>query len=86
MTKVELAKRLHDEGFLETIFNLDGDIPPAYEGYVLSEISNNWSVEYYERGTKRLLGEFKTENTACDWLYQKLEHDPTTRKSWGSHS
>ncbi|HVA55608.1 MAG TPA: hypothetical protein VNI53_07445 [Gammaproteobacteria bacterium] len=80
MTKIELAKRLHDENFLESIFDLDGNIPAAYEGYILSKIDNRWRIEYYERGTKRLLGEFTDEGVACDWLYNKLECDPTTRK------
>ena len=43
------------------------------ESYCLVQNVNNWEVYYSERGTKRGVKYFNTEDEACDYLLKKLE-------------
>ncbi|MCD6040369.1 MAG: hypothetical protein K0R98_1617 [Rickettsiaceae bacterium] len=50
------------------------------EQYCLIKEGNIWSVYYSERGVKRNEVTFQKESEACEYFYNKLIQDPTTRK------
>jgi hypothetical protein len=80
MNRQELARRLTSEGFLSDLYSLDGGFPALLEGFILKTTGARWTVEYYERGTTRTLAEYPTEGEACEFLYETLKADPTTRR------
>ena len=80
MNRDELARRLLREGFRSDLCSLDGGFPPLLEGFMLKKSSGRWTVEYYERGMTRTLAEYSTEEEACEYLYETLKDDPTTRR------
>jgi hypothetical protein len=49
------------------------------EQYCLMQDGARWSVYYSERGVKRNEVIFQNESEACEYLYNKLINDPTTR-------
>lgn len=80
MNRQELAKRLQNEGFRSDLYSLDGELPSLLEGFILNKTGGRWIIEYYERGMRRMLGEYPTEEDACDSFYQTLNDDPTMRR------
>ncbi|MGH7240121.1 MAG: hypothetical protein ACREHG_08660 [Candidatus Saccharimonadales bacterium] len=80
MTRTELEKRLKNENFSDSGYNLYGKVPSDYEGYILVEKNNFWQAQYYERGEYRVLKTFDNEENACDWFYEKLNKDPTMKR------
>lgn len=79
MRRNELKKRLVDEGFRSDSYILDGS-EPVYDALVLSEVYGKWYIEYVERGTKNALGEFDSEDMACDRFYELLCKDITAKQ------
>jgi hypothetical protein len=65
-------------GIRESSFCLDGGMPP--ETYVLAIEDGGWIVYYSERGKRRNVASFDTEDEACDELLLRLTNDPTTRR------
>lgn len=81
MNRDDLARRLAEEGFRSDLYSLDGGFPALLEGYILRGVGNRWTVEYYERGTTRILAQYVNEDEACEGLYQRLKADPTARRT-----
>jgi hypothetical protein len=84
MNRNDLARRLSLEGFRSDLYSLDGGIPALLEGYILRGVGDRWTIEYYERGTTRTLEEYSNEEDACQGMYERLERDPTTRRTSSS--
>jgi hypothetical protein len=56
-----------------------GDGAPENESYVMRESYGIWSVFYSERGLESGKHEFDSEAEACQYLFETLKNDPTTR-------
>lgn len=80
MNRQELKKRLDAEGYRPDAYSLDGSLP-SYDGFVLREANGRWRIEYWERGAARNLGDFDSEEKACERLYDFLKRDRTARTS-----
>ena len=71
MTRDELEARLVAEGFGDDVYGLDGS-PPTYEGLSLARSGGRWVIDFVERGTRRVLESFDSEQDACDRMYELL--------------
>jgi hypothetical protein len=80
MNRNDLEQRLQRERFRPDAYRLDGS-PPANDGFVLGEVHGKWTVSYFERGLTRLLGEFTSEQQACERLYELLKRDSTAKQA-----
>lgn len=70
----DLKRRLVAEGFRSDVYSIDGPLP-SYEGLILERTGTTWKVEYFERGIRRELASFSTEEQACERMYELLvEH------------
>lgn len=78
MNKDELLQALQKEGIREDAYDLDGR--HLSETYTLSESSDRWFVYYSERGLESGKKEFATQSAACEYFFNLLKNDPTTRK------
>lgn len=78
MTREDLRRRLRAEGVREDAYNLDGEL--VDESYVLEREGARWVVYYSERGLRTGMTSFTNEDEACDYLYERLHGDPTTRQ------
>jgi hypothetical protein len=67
MNRIELQKKLGENGIPKTVYCLDGGLP--WEQYCLEENYGKWSVYYSERGNKSSLKIFYNENEACSYLF-----------------
>jgi hypothetical protein len=74
-----LRKALKQGGIQESSYSLDNDWPD--DAYVLSQKANVWKVYYSERGVAIGKKQFDSEKDACQYLYQQLLNDQTTRNS-----
>lgn len=77
MNRSDLKTAAQREGIRPESYSLEGGMPP--ERYVLALEEGGWSVYYSERGRRRGLNSFDTEDEACDYLFHLLIKDPTTR-------
>lgn len=74
MTAQDLKRRLVREGFRSDVYSIGGP-PPSYEGLILERKGPRWTIEHFERGVRRELESFGTEEQACERMYQLLaEH------------
>lgn len=71
MNKRELEARLVREGFRSDVYSIDGPLP-SYEGLILEASHGQWRIEHFERGARRELERFATEEQACDRMYTLL--------------
>ena len=53
--------------------------PVCDEAYCLLETPAVWEVFYSERGIKRSLRTFTTQNEACAYIFEVICKDPTAR-------
>ena len=72
LNRVELERRLHDEGIRRDLYSLDGSLPAHYEGLVLDERDGKWIIHHCERGKYGVLHQFSTEAEACARMYELL--------------
>ena len=70
MTKIELEKKLREEGVRVDSYSLNGGLPN--EAYCLNRTESGWEVYYSERGNKTGLKVFDNESDACGYLFQLL--------------
>ena len=77
MNTAELRARLEAEAIRQDAYDLTGD--GRNEAYVLRQDPSGWSVFYSERGLESGLQTFASEADACEYLFEKLTSDPTTR-------
>jgi len=54
-----------------------------YDRYCIEQIGKRWRVYFAERGERQDEKEFATESEACEYLYNWILSDPTTRKETG---
>jgi sugar/nucleoside kinase (ribokinase family) len=80
MNKDELLQALRQEGVRDDAFDLDGG--HLSETYTLSESSDRWFVYYSERGLESGKKDFDTQSAACEYFFNLLKNDPTTRKGY----
>ena len=74
MTAQELKIRLKLEGFRSDVYSINGPLP-SYEGLILETSNGQWKIEHFERGVRRELESFASEQQACDRMYELLtEH------------
>ncbi len=78
MNRADLRRRADAECIRESVYSLDGGLPP--ERYVLAIEEGGWSVYYSERGCRVGERRFETEDEACAGLLLRLVEDPTTRQ------
>lgn len=71
MNKTELKARLVKEGFSANAYSIDGPLP-SYEGLILETSGAGWRIEHFERGIRRELDSFTSEQQACDRMYELL--------------
>jgi hypothetical protein len=67
----DLKSRLVQEGFSSDVYCIGGQLPP-YEGLVLEKISGAWKIDHYERGLRRELAPFSSEDEACKRMHELL--------------
>ncbi|HYQ28862.1 MAG TPA: hypothetical protein VER04_16635 [Polyangiaceae bacterium] len=71
----ELKSRLKLEGFSSDLYSINNGPLPSYEGLILSRSNGQWKIEHFERGIRRELETFASEEQACDRMYELLmEH------------
>jgi hypothetical protein len=74
MKATELKRRLAAEGFRKDVYGIDGSLP-SYEGLILERTETGWKIDHFERGMRRELEAFSTEEQACQRMYELLiEH------------
>ena len=61
-----------------------GDCMGRFEACCLEESHGQWLVYYSERGLRTSLRVFDRESKACDYFYQWIVCDPTTRRVPGA--
>ena len=71
MNKTELKARLVKEGFDANAYCIDGPLP-SYEGLILETAGAKWRIDHFERGIRRELESFASEQQACDRMYELL--------------
>lgn len=77
MKIAELKQILEKEKYNPHSYSLNGIKP--YECYCLEESYGTFYVFYYERGNRLDERAFKSEDEACEYLYDLLKNDETTR-------
>ncbi len=76
MNADDLKRRLVTEGFRSDVYSIDGPLP-SYEGLILQRTGTTWRIEHFDRGMRRVLASFSTEEEACERMYELLvEHFP----------
>lgn len=70
MTKIEIEKKLREEGVRVDSYSLNGGLPN--EAYCLNRTESGWEVYYSERGNKTGLKFFDNESDACGNLFNLL--------------
>ena len=71
MRKQELKEKLIEKNISDFCYNLEGK-GRTDERFCLEFINGVWHVYYSERGVKTTDCMFKTEDEACQYLYEKL--------------
>jgi hypothetical protein len=79
MMKEELRRKLRAEGIRDDAYDVDGEL--VDERYVLQRQGDSWVVYYSERGLRSHETSFRSEDEACAYLYERLQRDPTTKRS-----
>jgi hypothetical protein len=72
MNTVELKMRLAKEGFKPNTYSMDGSPLPGYEGLILERSGERWKIDHFERGMRRELESFASEEEACQRMYELL--------------
>lgn len=80
MDRKRLRQLAEREGIEDDSYSLDGGLPS--ERYVLEITEGGWNVYYSERGLRTAQRHFQTESEACEYLFEKLLADRTTRKDF----
>ena len=78
MDREELERRLRAGGYRANSYNFVGD-DRANETLVIRPEGDNWTVYYAERGLQTGKRLFPSEEMACEYFFELMEHDPTTR-------
>lgn len=71
MRAEELKQRLAAERFRSDVYSIDGPLP-SYEGLILEKKGTRWKIDHFERGLRRELESFDTEEQACEKMYELL--------------
>jgi hypothetical protein len=82
MNRERLQEMARREGVRDDCYSLDGGL--RSEQYVLAIEDGRWSVYYSERGERRGLASFDTEDAACSDLFERLLVDRTTRERFSN--
>lgn len=69
MNKKELVEKLTEKNIPKDIYSVSGGLPN--ECFCLN-YGERWEVYYSEKGVKKQLFEFDTEDAACKYLFDKL--------------
>jgi hypothetical protein len=79
MTQQELRDALRELNVRPDAYCLDGET--ANEAYVLERQGTTWFVYYSERGKKTGEKQFPSEGDACQYMFQVVTHDSSTKSS-----
>lgn len=79
----QLKALLAAEGFDPGVYSIDGPLP-EYEGLVLRQIGADWVIEHFERGERRELDSFTSEDEACRRMHELLSKHFTPSTPPGS--
>jgi hypothetical protein len=86
MNRKELKRTLDKEGISPRVYSLSGlaGSPAIDDDRLILDKAEKWRDEewvvyYYERGQRRRVEYFETEDEACEALLNRLLEDPTTR-------
>lgn len=64
MNVAELKALLAAEGFDPATYSIESPLP-AYEGLILRRADEGWVIEHFERGMRRPLESWQSEDEAC---------------------
>jgi hypothetical protein len=79
MNTQQLEEAIRENNIDERFVSLHGEVQD--ESYVLErELGQGWCVYYSERGERAGERFFLTEEDACQFIYDRLSRNPTTRK------
>lgn len=73
MNTKELKMRLAKEGFRPNLYSIDDSPLPGYEGLILERSAERWKIDHFERGMRRELESFSSEEKACQRMYELLQ-------------
>ena len=77
MTREQLVEQMRREGLRADM--LCGDSGPSSECYVIRQNGNVWETYYAERGLRRGLQTFPTEEAACSDLLATMRRNADLR-------
>jgi len=79
MTLQKLKAALTQENVRSDIVHFGDGLPTLTDQWAITNSGGIWQVYYFERGEK--FGErlFADEAGACDYLWDRIRSDPTTR-------
>ena len=70
MNRQDLLRALDQESVPSDVYDLNGGLLP--ERLTIAMADGKWLVYYSERGRKKSLGEYETEEEACAFLYTEI--------------
>lgn len=71
MNVTQLKARLQQEGISPGSYSIGGPLP-SFEGLVLKQSGDTWTIEHVERGMRRELESHASEAQACARMYELL--------------
>jgi hypothetical protein len=75
----ELKEALALENVRPDVVHFGGDLPVRSDQWAITNDREIWQVYYFERGEKYGERWFADEAAACDYLWDQIRRDPTTR-------
>jgi len=79
MTLQEFKASLAQEDVRSNVVYFGDGLPTQSDQWAITNDRGIWQVYYFERGEKRGERLFADEVAACDYLWDKIRNDPTTR-------
>lgn len=77
MTRVELSEKLKNAEVKPQYYSLYGKL--VNDAFIMEKIGETWNVYYFERGSKDMEQNFKSENEACEYIYNILKDEPSVK-------
>lgn len=71
MNRKQLEKILLENKVPNDLYSLNGGLPS--EAYCIEKDKDRWQIYYSERGIKRNIGYFESEEEACDCLLKEIK-------------
>ena len=84
MNRQQLQDALRRENIQDRCYSLETQTFDPDEALCLRQTDGRWVVFYSERGLQTGEATFSSESEACDYMFDALVSDPTTRVDWDS--